>query len=163
MIYNRDDNKNNNKIICEVNMSKIYQYMRNVHYYETDAMGIAHHSNYVRWFEEARLSFMSSIGLAYDKLEDLGIIIPVVEVNLQYLSILKFAQNLRIESAIVYFTGVRMTVQYKVFDNETDELVCTGQTKHAFVDTDFQPFALQKKYPEVYQKFEAANLHKKFI
>lgn len=143
-------------------MTKIFQYIRNIHYYETDGMGITHHSNYVRIFEEARIDFMSKIDLAYDKLEDLGIIIPVTGIDLEYKNVSKFAQVLRLESAIVYFTGVRMTVQYKVFDNETDELICTGHTRHAFVDLKFQPFALQKKFPEIYQKFESWNLHEEF-
>lgn len=143
-------------------MSKIHKYFRSVHYYETDAMGIAHHSNYVRWFEEARLAFMESIDLAYNKLENLGIIIPVTGIKLDYISVSKFAQHLRIESAIVYFTGVRMTVQYKVYDDTTNDLICTGLTKHAFVDSSFQPFALQKKFPEVYEKFEESNLSEEF-
>ncbi|NLJ70847.1 MAG: acyl-CoA thioesterase [Clostridiaceae bacterium] len=143
-------------------MSKIFKYIRNIHYYETDSMGITHHSNYVRFFEEARIDFMSYIDLAYDKLERLGIIIPVTGIDLEYKNVSKFAQILRFESAIVLFTGVRMTVQYKVFDNETNELICSGHTKHAFVDSNFQPFALQKKFPEIYQKFEDWNLKKEF-
>lgn len=143
-------------------MSKIAKYIHKVHYYETDAMGIAHHSNYVRWFEEARLAFMERIGLAYQKLEEHGIVIPVVGVDLDYKSVSKFAQVLRIESAITHFTGVRMTVQYKVFDDESNDLICTGHTKHAFVNADFQPFALQKKFPEIYEKFEKHNRKKKF-
>ncbi|HHU53594.1 MAG TPA: acyl-CoA thioesterase [Clostridiaceae bacterium] len=143
-------------------MTKIFKYIRNIHYYETDCMGITHHSNYVRIFEEARIDFMKKIDLAYDRLENLGIIIPVTGIDLEYKNVSKFAQVLRFESAIVYFTGVRMTVQYKVFDNETDELICTGHTKHAFVDQNFQPFALQKKFPEIWQKFQDWNLHKDF-
>ena len=45
-----------------------------VQYYETDQMGIIHHSNYIRWFEEARIDFMNQIGLTYKTMEEKGII-----------------------------------------------------------------------------------------
>ena len=48
-------------------------YLRRVHYYETDQMAIVHHSNYIRWFEEARLDFLNQIGLNYRAMEEQGI------------------------------------------------------------------------------------------
>ena len=48
-----------------------------VRYQETDQMGIVHHSNYIRWFEEARLEMLRAMGLPYKKMEDNGILIPV--------------------------------------------------------------------------------------
>ena len=50
-------------------------------YYETDQMGIVHHSNYIRWFEEARTEFLNAIGFGYKKLEEQGIISPVLSVT----------------------------------------------------------------------------------
>ena len=43
-------------------------YIHKVQYYETDKMGITHHSNYIRWMEEARVDFMEQIGWGYDKM-----------------------------------------------------------------------------------------------
>ena len=54
-------------------------YRHTVQYYETDKMGITHHSNYIRWMEEARVDFMSQIGWDYAKLEKQGVICPVVK------------------------------------------------------------------------------------
>jgi len=54
-------------------------YRHTVQYYETDKMGITHHSNYIRWMEEARVDFMSQIGWDYAKLEKEGVICPVVK------------------------------------------------------------------------------------
>ena len=51
-------------------------YRHIVQYYETDKMGITHHSNYIRWMEEARIDFLSQIGWSYAKLEEEGIIFP---------------------------------------------------------------------------------------
>ena len=60
-------------------------YRHIVQYYETDKMGITHHSNYIRWMEEARIDFLSKIGWNYAKLEEEGIISPVVAVDCIYL------------------------------------------------------------------------------
>ena len=60
-------------------------YIHKVHYYETDKMGITHHSNYIRWMEEARVAFLDEIGWSYSKLEEVGLISPVLGVNCRYL------------------------------------------------------------------------------
>lgn len=47
-------------------MSEWKPYQHKVQYYETDQMGIVHHSNYIRWFEEARTDYMEKMGMGYD-------------------------------------------------------------------------------------------------
>ena len=59
----------------------IHPYEHNAKYYETDQMGIIHHSNYIRWMEEARMDMMEQMGFGYDKMEELEIISPVISVN----------------------------------------------------------------------------------
>ena len=59
-------------------------YKHTVQYYETDKMGITHHSNYVRWMEEARIDFLKQLGWDYARLEKEGIISPTVEVSCKY-------------------------------------------------------------------------------
>ena len=58
----------------------MYNYERQVKYYETDKMGVVHHSNYIRWFEEARVEFMRDNDISYRHMEEEGIQIPVVSV-----------------------------------------------------------------------------------
>lgn len=53
---------------------KTYTYYRKAQYHETDQMGIIHHSNYVKWMEEARIGYMSRMGFSYKKVEELGVI-----------------------------------------------------------------------------------------
>ena len=48
---------------------RIRPYEHHAKYYETDQMGIIHHSNYVKWMEEARLDLMDQIGLNYRQME----------------------------------------------------------------------------------------------
>ena len=56
--------------MIDIDMSKIKPYERSVYYYETDRMQIVHHSNYIRWIEEARLDWMRQIGWDYKSIED---------------------------------------------------------------------------------------------
>ena len=57
-------------------------------YYETDQMGIIHHSNYIRWFESARIWYMHQVGADYREMEEMGILSPVLEVSCTYRSML---------------------------------------------------------------------------
>ena len=62
-------------------MSLYPGYIRRPHYYETDQMAIIHHANYIRWFEEARVDMLAFLQLPYHKIEEAGLIVPVLEVN----------------------------------------------------------------------------------
>ncbi|NLZ71999.1 MAG: acyl-CoA thioesterase [Clostridiaceae bacterium] len=135
------------------NETKIAKYIHKVQYYETDQMQIVHHSNYFRFYEEARTAFMESVGLNYDVLEKHGIIIPVTSVSSDYIGVGLYPHELEIQSTIVKYTGVRMTVRYKVYDLMTGELINKGESNHAFVNKEFKPFAMQKEFPEYHQRF----------
>ena len=63
-------------------MDKAFQ--RKINYYETDRMGVVHHSNYIRYLEEARCYFLENIGIPFEVLEENGITIPVLGVNCTY-------------------------------------------------------------------------------
>ena len=63
---------------------KTYTYFRRAQYHETDQMGIIHHSNYIKWMEEARIDFMKEMGFGYGEVEKRGIVSPVAEVSTTY-------------------------------------------------------------------------------
>ena len=63
---------------------KVKPYRRRANYYETDKMGIVHHTNYIRYFEEARIDLMRQVGCDCRTLEEMNIIIPVVDVYAKY-------------------------------------------------------------------------------
>ncbi len=61
----------------------MFKYIRRAQYHETDQMHIIHHSNYVKWMEEARTAYLDQMGLGYKEVEALGIISPVVSISLE--------------------------------------------------------------------------------
>ena len=56
-------------------------YRRNIFYYETDRMQVVHHSNYIRWMEEARIACLNALGVCYAEMEAKGIISPVLSME----------------------------------------------------------------------------------
>lgn len=130
-------------------------YRRVVNYYETDQMHVVHHSNYARYLEEARLDLMEQIGLGYDKMEKKGIVIPVLELHDYYKISIQFGDVIVIYPSIVKVTPVRFSLEYEIRNEKTGALVHTAMTSHAFVDSNFRPMNLKKKYPEVFDMFES--------
>lgn len=123
-------------------------YRHNVKYYETDQMAIVHHSNYIRWFEEARVDWMEQVGISYGEMEGRGIIIPVLSVSAQYRAMTRFGENVIITPRLLRYNGVRMEVGYQVREAETGALRCTGSSAHCFLNRDYRPINLKRAAPD---------------
>ncbi|MBE5963224.1 MAG: acyl-CoA thioesterase [Lachnospiraceae bacterium] len=128
-------------------------YEHKVQYYETDAMGIVHHSNYIRWFEEARCDMLEQMGFGYRKMEEEGVIIPVLSVACNYKSMVRFEETVVILSTVTEFNGIKFKVTYEIRDSETNELRTTGESTHCFLSRAHQPLRLKKEYPHIYSLF----------
>ena len=131
-------------------------YQRCIHYYETDKMGIVHHSNYIRYFEEARLDWMETRELSYQKIEEMGLIIPVMFVECQYKLPLHFHDAVEIDVELIKYDGIKMEFSYSIYRKDTGELCTTGRTGHCFLNSDMKPVNMKRKYPELYQMLKAA-------
>ena len=129
-------------------------YSHKIHYYETDQMQIVHHSNYIRWFEEARTYLMDEIGFSYQRMEDEGIVIPVLAVNAEYKTMSRYGETVEIEATVKQFTGVKMIVEYIVRDKETQTVRSIGESKHAFLDKEsYRPVSLKRKHKGLFDLF----------
>ena len=135
-------------------MEDIKLYEHKVQYYETDQMGIVHHSNYIRWFEEARTYLLEEIGFGYKKMEEEGIISPVLSVQADYKTMTRYSDIVTIDVKIREYNGIKLTVGYTVSDKETGEVRCVGETRHCFLDTQGRPLSLKRSYPEINKLFE---------
>ena len=131
-----------------------YKYERKINYYETDRMGVVHHSNYIRFLEEARCNWLESIGLPFATLEENGITIPVLAVNCEYKHHVTFNDVIIVEMVIKEYTSVRMTVQYRIINKNTSDIVLVGETKHCFTNKNLRPINLKKFNKEFSNKFE---------
>ncbi len=129
-------------------------YLRAANYYETDKMGIVHHSNHIRYFEEARIYFMKNIGCDVAQMELEGIIIPNVDAYAKYFTPIRFGDEVEIEVKLAKFTGTVMEYTYTARLKESGKVAATGHTQHCFVGPDFRPMSLKKKFPEYYNKLK---------
>lgn len=124
-------------------------YEHKVQYYETDKMGIVHHSNYIRWMEEARVDFLEQIGWGMDRLEELGMVSPVTGVECKYKVSTKFPERIRIEVGIEEFRGVKLKIKYAMY-KEDGTLACEGHSEHGFLDGNGKIISVKKVFPECY-------------
>lgn len=129
---------------------KTKPYKRKINYYETDQMQVVHHSNYARFLEECRLWVMEKAGLPYDLMEEKGVIIPVLTLDCEFIGAVHFGDTIEIYSHVTKLTPVRFSLCYEIYVNGT--LVNRSRTSHGFVDTEFKPMNMKKKYPDMYEK-----------
>ena len=119
-----------------------------VRYYETDAMGIVHHSNYIRWFEVARTNYLRKIGLPYRELEESGTMSPVIGVRCDYLKSARYDDTIEVRAWVSAYNGVRLTIAYQV--TRDSQVLCRGESDHAFVH-DGRPVAPKRSLHHVHQ------------
>jgi len=125
-------------------------YIHTVQYYETDRMGITHHSNYIRWMEEARIDFLSRIGWDYAKLEATGVVSPVINVTCDYKHPTTFADKVSIQVSIKELKGAKLSFAYEM-KNENGDTVCLGTSSHAFLNTEGKLIRMKQELPEFYE------------
>jgi len=135
-----------------------FTYDMRVHYKDTDQMGVAHHANYISWFEIARTEMMRSEGVAYKDMEDLGLLLPVLDVHVQYRKPAHYDDLLTITTSITSFSPARFEFSYEVRRNQEDskgevssEVLATGTSLHMWLNKDWKPARLHKVAPDVYE------------
>lgn len=131
----------------------MYQHV--VQYYETDKMGVVHHSNYIRWMEEARVHFIASVGWEYKKMEETGYISPVVSVEAKYRKSAYFGDIIDIDVWPLERKGVKYRMTY-VMKNQHGETVCTGTSEHCLVGENGRPIRLDRELPGFAQALDGA-------
>lgn len=128
----------------------MHLYKHTVKYYETDRMGFTHHSNYIRWMEEARIDFMDRIGWNYQRFEDEGLIAPVTAVECKYKKTTTFPDTVNIEVSVEEFRSIKLRIKY-VMSKENGDIVCEGASEHCFLNKDRKLVRIDKEYPEFAQ------------
>ena len=133
----------------------MFVYKRTAQYHETDQMAIVHHSNYVKWMEEARIAFMNEIGIPYAQMEREGITSPVIEINVTYKDMVRFDERVEVRVQVAEYNGVVLGISYEMW-NESTQKVCTiGASKHCFLK-DGKITTLKKIRPELDMAFKNA-------
>ena len=109
------------------------EHFLDVRYYETDQMGIVHHSNYIRYFECGRNAMLKEMDMPMEKVEASGVMMAVVAVDAKYKVPAKLGDTLRIVSIIDTPPTAKVVVKTEIY-NQNDQLVCTGSVTLGFID-----------------------------
>lgn len=103
-----------------------------VRYGETDQMGVVYHGNYAQYFEIARLEWLEALGFSYKKMEEEGIMLPVVALSTQFKNPANFDDILTIKTRLVRSPSVKIEFEYELY-NDKGKLLTTGDTVLVFV------------------------------
>lgn len=126
----------------------MYTYKRKAHYHETDKMGIIHHSNYIKWMEEARVGFMDAMGLGYVRMEQMGIASPVVSLSVEYKDPVAFDDEVHIRLSVLKYSAAVLEVGYEFYNTATGKICTKASSRHCFIK-DNKPISLKRAYPEL--------------
>ncbi|MCD7826146.1 MAG: acyl-CoA thioesterase [Clostridiaceae bacterium] len=127
-------------------------YIHKVQYYETDKMQFTHHSNYIRFMEEARIDLMEQLGWGYDKMEQEHIISPVIDISCHYKKSTSYPDVIKIIVTVEKLSSVKLILAYQMYVE--DELVCESASTHCFLNETGKPINLKRQYPDFYSALE---------
>ncbi len=104
-----------------------------VRYGETDQMGYVYYGNYAQYFEMGRVEWLRNLGLSYKRMEEAGIMLPVLNLTINYLKPAKYDDLLTLKTTILKKPSVRIEFEFELF-NEENELLNKGYTSLVFID-----------------------------
>ena len=122
-------------------------YRHKVKYYDCDPMGVVHHSNYVRFMEEARVEMMDRLGFGYERMEADGVISPVLSLTCKFLRPAHFQEVVEISVRLSSSTAMKVSFAYEM--RVEGNVVMTAESTHCFLENG-RPVSLEKRFPEFF-------------
>ena len=122
-------------------------YLHQVKYYECDRMGVTHHSNYLRFMEEARIDWMDQLGYGFERMEAEGIVSPVVAISCNYKRTTTFKDLIEVQVKVGEMSELKISFTYTM--KVDGKLVCTATSTHCFLDAG-RPVVLKDRFPQLY-------------
>lgn len=104
-----------------------------VYYYDTDKMGVVYHSNYLKWLEIARTEFFRDT-IPYSRLEEMGIMLPVKRLNIEYTDSVIYDELIKIKIIILEFSRIKIRFLYEIYDEKLVKLKAKAETVNVFTD-----------------------------
>ena len=126
-----------------------------VNFYDTDAMAVVHHSNYIRWFEIGRVEYLRSIGITLGELMEDGFVFPITDVRAKYVSPGKFDDVVLIETTPTALTKAKMAFDYRIIRKADGEVMVTGHSQNVFTS---QETGRITRLPEKYYSISATPI-----
>ncbi len=103
-----------------------------VKFFDTDTMGVVHHSNYIRWFETGRVEFLRQLDITLTELMNDGILFPIVEVGAKFHAPAKFDDELEIVTTAEALTRAKMKFSYVIRRCGEEKILVEGTSMNVF-------------------------------
>ena len=110
-----------------------HEFKVRVRYSETDQMGVVYHGNYAQYFEMGRVEWLRNLGVSYKWMEENGIMLPVVSLNINYKKPARYDDLLTVKTIFKSQTTVKIEFDYEIY-NEQNELLTIASSTLVFVD-----------------------------
>lgn len=104
-----------------------------VRYGETDQMGVVYHGNYAQYLEMGRVEWLRALGISYKKMEESGLILPVISLHINFKKSAVYDEQIRVVTRLKSSPLVKIEFEYEIY-NESDEILATANTVLAFMD-----------------------------
>ena len=104
-----------------------------VRYAETDQMGVVYHGNYAQYLEMGRVEWLRGLGISYKKMEENGVMLPVISLQLNYKNSAFYDDVLTVETRLKKMPSVKIEFDYKIY-NDKSQLLVEANTVLAFID-----------------------------
>ena len=132
-------------------MKRVFRTEVRVQYADTDAMGVVHHANYIRWFEVGRTELMRELGFPYAELERIPVWIPIAQVSCDYKKPARYDDVVEVASVIADLGHASVCMSYEITNKATGEILATGFSRHGVTNDKLKPVALVKVCPGLYE------------
>ena len=103
-----------------------------VKFFDTDTMGVVHHSNYIRWFETGRVEFLRALGIDLSEMMSDGILFPIIEISAKFHAPAKFDDELEIETTAEALTKAKMKFNYVIRKRGEEKILAEGTSTNVF-------------------------------
>lgn len=104
-----------------------------VRYGETDQMGVVYHGNYALYLEMGRIEWLRKLGISYKKMEEAGIMLPVVSLNINYKKSVGYDDLINVKTQLKNTPTAKIEFEYEI-TNEAGEILTTAETTLVFID-----------------------------
>ncbi|MGG1877202.1 thioesterase family protein [Paenibacillus cisolokensis] len=163
----------------ETQLSRWFSISFRVRYQETDQMGVVYHANYLNWFEIGRTEMIRELGYSYRNMEDEGLLLPVVDLDVRYRKPAKYDDVVTVFTRMSSFSPLRINYEYEVRKlNEAElaqvqslleegaaqlpgDLLASGATRHVWLNQEWKAARLDKSSPKLYDALRNTLLGRK--
>jgi acyl-CoA thioester hydrolase len=121
-----------------------------IYYEDTDAGGVVYHANYLCYMERGRTEFLREHGLSVREMHDMGIIFPVVAVEVNYRSPARLDDLLEVETGIIAMRNSSFVAEQKIFRKEDGKLLVEAKVTLACVGEGMRARRLPQELRELF-------------